>query len=95
MISVKEAVELATNFGDEIFKQQGHVEEVEIDGPYWLITLSYEVNKPETDDKSEKNPTNAFLYDYLESQKADKAYKLFKVNGETKQVVSAKIRQLQ
>ncbi len=95
MIAVKEAVELATNFGYEIFQQKGYVEQVELDDPYWLITLSYEENKPETDDKNELTGTHTFLSDYLESQKTEKSYKLFKVNGETKQVVSAKIRQLQ
>jgi len=99
MIAVKEAVELASEFGYEVFEKIGAVEEVEIDGKNWLITLSFE--EPVKTTPEEYNPVSTKMPGFLEMSKllappkTEKVYKIFNVNGETKKVTSAKIRQLQ
>ncbi len=93
MISVREAAELASEFGHEVFKQSGTIEEVEVQGKYWLITLGYEEPKSLFEDKSPlSGPQN--IFGILAQQKTDKKYKTFKINGETKEVISAKIHKL-
>lgn len=99
MISVKEAVELAREFGYEVFNKPGAVEEVEVNGKYWLITLSFEEPVKTAPDTPYSIPTGAHDFLHLsglrEPPKIEKIYKIFNVNGETKKVTSAKIRQLQ
>ena len=99
MISVKEAVELAREFGYEVFNKQGTVEEVEVNGKHWLITLSFEEpvktipNEP--DDVSTRMPGFLEMAKLLAPPRTEKVYKIFNVDGGTKKVTSAKIRQLQ
>ena len=99
MIPVTEAVKLASEFGYEVFKKKGAVEEVEINGKDWLITLSFEepvTTIPDTNDAvSAKIPDFYEMSRLLTQPRTEKIYKIFNVDGETKKVTSAKIRQLQ
>jgi hypothetical protein len=82
MISVKEAAERAAEYFTDLYKNQFKnvlLEEVELKGSYWLITLGYD--RP--------SPLPQF------SRKGPRAFKVFKVDNETGKVVSMKIREVE
>jgi hypothetical protein len=83
MITVKDAVNTALQYAQELFKENAVLEEVELDDSnnFWLITLSFEdVNKP--------------VGILSITPRTERRYKLFKVDANTSQVVSAKIRKI-
>jgi len=87
MIDVKQAAQSATVFFNELYRDQIAtnvlLEEVELieDGKFWLITLSFELP-----------PTLALATFPI---RAKRQYKTFKVDTQTGQVVSMKIRELE
>ena len=78
MIDVNEAVKIARKYFTDLQKLQNtpvqslRVEEVEMSGAFWLITLGY--------------TTSLFA--------SVPTYKVIKIDGETEQVVSMKMRQV-
>ncbi|HXX22729.1 MAG TPA: hypothetical protein VEO19_06240 [Terriglobia bacterium] len=82
MIGVKEAVNKAAEYFADLYHDQFTnvlLEEVELSDGYWLITLGYE-----------RPPVMPRF-----GLKGPRAYKIFKVNGETGEVVSMKIREVE
>jgi len=85
MIDVKQAAQSAASFVYELYRDKGasdvRLEEVELveDGKFWLITLSFQ-----------PPPTIGVLL-----QKPSRQYKTLKVDAETGQVLSMKIRELE
>ncbi|MGB3205869.1 MAG: hypothetical protein WBB28_12840 [Crinalium sp.] len=98
MIDVRNAVQLATNYLqdiDSIYPPTSHlqdlrVEEVEIseDKTYWFITLGFivpNVGQPFPN----QNPLGISTL-----TKPDRQYKIFKIDADTGDVLSMKIREL-
>lgn len=85
MMDVKEAAKLASDYFNGLYADQAlsnvQLEEVELteDGKYWLITLSYPVQPG----------TTSFIFDTNKRK-----YKVFKINAETGEVQSMKIRKV-
>jgi hypothetical protein len=82
MISVKEATEKAAEYFTDLYHDQFInvlVEEVQLTGGYWLITLGYD-RPPSLPQFVRKGP---------------RAFKVFKVDSETGEVVSMKIREVE
>ncbi len=82
MISVKEAAEKAAEYFTALYDDQFKnvlLEEVELSGNYWLITLGYD----------HPSPLPQF------TRKGPRAFKVFKVDNETGEVVSMKIREVE
>ena len=86
MISVKEAAEKAAEYFTDLYHDQFTnvlLEEaerkVERTGRYWLITLGYD------------RPSNLPQF----ARKGSRAFKVFKVDGETGEVISMKIREVE
>ncbi len=88
MIDVKQAAQSATVFFNELYRDQIAtnvlLEEVELieDGKFWLITLSFELPPP------------TFALGPL-SVRGERQYKTFKVDAQSGQVLSMKIRELE
>lgn len=92
MIDVQKAVLAAQDYFNSLqdfMSQNGTVdiqdlrlEEVELseDKHYWFITFGYNLAKPEP------------KYVLIASGKSDRIYKIFKINSETSEVESMKIR---
>ncbi|MGI9104681.1 MAG: hypothetical protein ACR2G4_00370 [Pyrinomonadaceae bacterium] len=86
MIDVKQATQSATNFISGLYSTEvisnSMLEEVELseDGKYWLITLSF----------SAPSSSVSLLF-----SSGGRRYKIFKVDTDTGEVVSMKIRELQ
>ncbi|MFI5136176.1 MAG: hypothetical protein ACHQIM_00025 [Sphingobacteriales bacterium] len=82
MIPVKEAVQVAFEYANAIFQEKPALEEIEPsnDDKSWLITLSF-------DDLSNK-------MSLMGDSRAQRRYKVFKIDGESKEVSTVKIRQL-
>lgn len=87
MMDVKQAARLASDYFNGLYEEQGlknvRLEEVELteDGKYWLITLSYPVQA-----ETGIIPTLNLM--------PVRQYKIFKINAETGDVVSMKIRKV-
>ena len=82
MISVKEAAEKAAEYFTDLYHDQFTnvlLEEAERKGRYWLITLGYD------------RPSNLPQF----ARKGSRAFKFFKVDGETGEVISMKIREVE
>ncbi len=82
MISVKEAAEKAAEYFTALYDNQFKnilLEEVELKERYWLITLGYD--RP--------SPLPQF------SRKGPRAFKVFKVDNKTGEVMSMKIREVE
>lgn len=82
MITVKEAAEKATEYFTNLYDGQFKnvlLEEVELQGSYWLITLGYDMPSP--------------LPQF--TRKGPRGFKVFKVDNETGEVVSMKIREVE
>lgn len=92
MIEVKQAIKNATIAVDEFLNQvnfsQLQVEEVEHNEnkKEWLITLGFNISKPNT----LKNIGLTLQGD----QQYDRKYKIFKINDQTGEVLSMKIRKI-
>ncbi len=86
MIDVKQAAQSVNVFFNELYRDKGatdvRLEEVELveDGKYWLITISFQP------------PT--VITNFL-SIKPIRQYKIFKVDAQSGQVLSMKIRELE
>lgn len=89
MIDVKEATQLAVSYFEDLYGEDTYsnvlLEEVERDekdgNPYWLITIGF------TDHTPEAGPLGP-----LESSRR---YKRFRIDAETGEVVSMKIRSVE
>ncbi|MGA2475361.1 MAG: hypothetical protein ABSF73_01955 [Terriglobia bacterium] len=82
MINVKDAVKNAAEYFTDLYHDQFTnvlLEEVELSDGYWLITLGYD--RP------------ASLPQFV--RKGPRAFKVFKVDGETGEVISMKIREVE
>ncbi|MGO8814451.1 MAG: hypothetical protein ACLQVG_07240 [Terriglobia bacterium] len=82
MISVKEAAEKAAEYFTALYDKQFKnvlLEEVELKERYWLITLGYD----------HPSPLPQF------SRKGPRAFKVFKVDSKTGEVMSMKIREVE
>ncbi len=84
MLSVKDAAAKAAEYFNDLYGSQfGNVlieeveQQLERDGTYWYITLGYDV------------PSVLFQF----GGKPPRAYKVFKINAETGDVLSMKIRE--
>jgi len=82
MIPVKEAVKVAFEYANEVFQEKPALEEIEPsdDDKSWLITLSF-------DDLNSR-------MSLIGNDRAERRYKIFKINGESKEVSAVKIRKL-
>jgi len=83
MINVKEAVKNAAEYFTDLYHDQFTnvlLEEVELSNGYWLITLGYDAA---SDIRS------------LLANKASRRFKLFKIDCETGEVISMKIREVE
>lgn len=87
MLEVKEAVKVATEYIQTLFTEKQipelRLEEVELsqDSQFWEVTLSFVVREP-----------TAYLS--LGDAARSREYKIFRVNAETGQVQSMKIRKV-
>ncbi len=87
MIDVKEAVKIATEYIQTLFAERQipelRLEEVELspDNQFWEVTLSFVVREP-----------TAYLS--LGDAARTREYKVFRINAETGQVQSMKIRKV-
>ena len=87
MLEVKEAVKIATDYIQSLFSEKQipelRLEEVELstDQKFWEVTLSFVVREP-----------TAYLS--LGDAAGSREYKVFRVNAETGQVQSMKIRKV-
>jgi len=87
MLDVKEAVRVATEYIQTLFSEKQipelRLEEVEMseDGKFWDVTMSFVVRE-------------ATAYLSLGDSAKTREYKVFKVNAETGQVQSMKIRKV-
>jgi hypothetical protein len=87
MLEVKEVVKTATDYIHTLFPERQipelRLEEVELtaDGQYWEVTLSFVVHEP-----------TAYLS--LGDAARTREYKTFRINAETGQVQSMKIRKV-
>lgn len=87
MLDVKEAVRVASEYIQTLFTEKQipelRLEEVEMseDGKFWDVTMSFVVREP-----------TAYLS--LGDSAKTREYKVFKVNAETGQVQSMKIRKV-
>jgi hypothetical protein len=82
MISVKEAAEKAAEYFTDLYHNQFTnvlLEEAERTGRNWLINLGYD------------RPSNLPQF----ARKGPRAFKVFKVDGETGEVISMKIREVE
>jgi hypothetical protein len=82
MINVKEAVKKAAEYFTDLYHDEFCnvlLEEVELTDGYWLITLGYD-RPPVLPQFAEKGP---------------RAFKVFKVDSETGEVISMKIREVE
>lgn len=82
MISVKEAAEKAAEYFADLYHDQFTnvlLEEAERTGRYWLITLGYD-----------RPPS---LPQFI--RKGPRAFKVLKVDGETGEIISMKIREVE
>ena len=82
MINVKEAAQKAAEYFTDLYHDQFSnvlVEEVELSDGYWLITLGYD-----------RFP---ILSQFV--RKGPRAFKVFKVDSETGEVISMKIREVE
>jgi len=83
MINVKEAVKKAAEYFTDLYHDQFRnllLEEVELSDGYWLITLGYDAP---SDIRS------------VLANKATRRFKLFKIDGDTGEVISMKIREVE
>ncbi|GAA4450078.1 hypothetical protein GCM10023189_10170 [Nibrella saemangeumensis] len=87
MLTVKEAAQKALEFYEYIYPniEGALIEEIEMDESqsFWLITLSFPVT-------AEQGSTLAMF-----GKQADRRYKTFKIDANSGNVVSMKIRELQ
>lgn len=87
MLEVKEAVKIATEYIQTLFSERQipelRLEEVELsaDNQFWEVTLSFVVREP-----------TAYLS--LGDAARTREYKIFRINAETGQVQSMKIRRV-
>ncbi|MGK0618578.1 hypothetical protein [Meiothermus cerbereus] len=87
MLEVKEAVKIATEYIQTLFSEKQipelRLEEVELtpDNQFWEVTLSFVVREP-----------TAYLS--LGDAARTREYKIFRINAETGQVQSMKIRKV-
>jgi hypothetical protein len=87
MLEVKEAVKIATEYIQTLFQERQipelRLEEVELspDNQFWEVTLSFVVREP-----------TAYLS--LGDAARTREYKIFRINAETGQVQSMKIRKV-
>ncbi|RIH85315.1 MULTISPECIES: hypothetical protein [Calidithermus] len=87
MIDVKQAVQIANDYIQSLFTERQipelRLEEVELsqDGSFWEVTLSFVVREP-----------TAYLS--LGDAARTREYKVFRINAETGQVQSMKIRKV-
>ncbi|GIW30020.1 MAG: hypothetical protein N2313_06260 [Meiothermus ruber] len=87
MLEVKEAVRIATEYIQTLFNEKQipelRLEEVELtpDNQFWEVTLSFVVREP-----------TAYLS--LGDAARTREYKIFRINAETGQVQSMKIRKV-
>lgn len=87
MLEVKEAVKIATEYIQTLFSERQipelRLEEVELspDNQFWEVTLSFVVREP-----------TAYLS--LGDAARTREYKIFRINAETGQVQSMKIRKV-
>ena len=89
MLDVKKATQVALSYFDDLYGENAfsnvlleEVERDEEDGtPYWFITIGF------TETKQEGGP--------LGPLGSDRRYKRFKINAETGEVVSMKIRSVE
>ncbi|GIW25354.1 hypothetical protein [Meiothermus sp.] len=87
MLEVKEAVRIATEYIQTLFSERQipelRLEEVELtpDNQFWEVTLSFVVREP-----------TAYLS--LGDAARTREYKIFRINAETGQVQSMKIRKV-
>jgi hypothetical protein len=82
MISVKVAVRKAADYFEDLYHGQFKnvlLEEVELSDGYWLVTLGYDV-VPDV---------------FSQLSGIRRRFKVFKVNGETGEVISMKIREVE
>jgi hypothetical protein len=82
MINVKEAAQKAADYFTDLYSDQFSnvlVEEVELADGYWFITLGY--------DRPPVLPRFGL--------KGPRAFKVFKVDGDTGEVISMKIREVE
>jgi hypothetical protein len=93
MIDVKQAVKAAYDYMKEVYPEQLHelrLEEVERseDERYWLITMGY------TEEKPQARPRNIgqALDQFGRIPQIQRAYKALKIDAETGDVESMKIR---
>jgi hypothetical protein len=80
-MNVKEAVKKAAEYFTDLYDDQFKnvlLEEVELSNGYWLITLGYD-----------RDPTLTRF-----GVKGSRAFKVFKVDDETGQVISMKMREV-
>ena len=87
MIGIKDAAAKAAEYFKELYGSQfGNVlieeveQQLEMDGTYWYITLGYDV------------PSPSILSQF--GGKPSRAYKVFKINASTGDVLSMKIREV-
>ena len=84
MIDVKDATKAAIRYFSDLYGSKYSnlaLEEVELsnDEQYWLITLGYDVNE---------------LAQFFGPSKANRNYKIFKINARTGDIVSMKMREI-
>jgi len=82
MISVKEAVRKAAEYFEDLYHDQFEkvlLEEVEQGDGYWLVTLGY----------------NDFSSISQFDRKGPRRFKVFKIKGDTGEVVSMRIREVE
>ncbi len=101
MISIKEAVQQAADFCQQLFPKAQDIilEEVERDDyeKFWLITLSFltpaaKQGGIELPDQEEQYNLPPMRYSFT---RKERQYKILKVDAETGEVISMKIRELQ
>lgn len=93
MIDVKEATQVALSYFEDLYEEEPFsnvlLEEVERDKedgtPYWFITIGFTNEKKKEDSSSPLSTLSS----------APRRYKRFKINAETGDVVSMKIRSVE
>ena len=86
MINVKEAVQKAAEYFAELYPRKFPnvlVEEIERSGTDWLVTLGYD-----------DIPEFSEMFSHL-PMKPSRRFKLFRIDGETGEVKSMKIREVE
>ena len=83
MIDVKEAVKAARDFVAHVYEDQvasARLEEVELDGSFWFVTLGL------------ARPTPTSALSAAMGQEVPRSYKIFKIDAATGEVRSMKMR---